>query len=251
VQDLKQTEMPAAKQPQNFTQISEVVSAETMSASSVIPASAVEPTDPSYRPHLTPLLELFLRQHPNSHLLSPSDIPDDYSKNALISHESEAFRIADTNQDGKMDVVAIVVKENKFNAVVLQTINEGTSAKAFWLIRDSTLPLVGVFINGEYIVPAYCVGCDTNDTFAWTGSEYVRGVILKGGSVCLNAGSTIYTSADEHSKTVYTTTKLEDAEVLGIGLRNGEYYWHQIKLKSGQTGFALNSTFSFESGLCE
>lgn len=212
---------------------------------------ARKPADSSDQTSLPKSLEMFLKHNPSSHLLSLSDLADEeYVKSSFISHEPGAFQLADTNQDGKKDVAAVIVKDNKFSVVVLQASDDESLAKVFWLVRESTFPILGVFSKDGYVVPAFCVACEADSAYAWTGFEYGENVILKGGSVCLNKATVIRTSADEHSKMVYRTTKLENAQVIDIGLRKGEYFWHKVKLDRGQMGFVLNRTFNFEPGLC-
>jgi len=101
------------------------------------------------------------------------------------------------------------------------------------------------------ILFADCYGCDSSSVYTWTGSMFGENIFLKGESVCLNQDSVLYSSADEYSKPVYKTGKLENATVMGVGLRHGENYWHLVKLDIGHTGYVLNSTFNVEPGLCE
>jgi hypothetical protein len=103
----------------------------------------------------------------------------------------------------------------------------------------------------DRILFADCYGCDGASVYTWTGSMFGENIFLKGEGVCLNQDSVLYTSADEHSKPVYKTNKLENAKVISVGLRQGEYFWHLVKLDIGQTGYVLNRTFNVEPGLCE
>ena len=104
-------------------------------------------------------------------------------------------------------------------------------------------------VSNNSIMFADCYGCGGNTIYTWTGREYGENVVLKGGSVCLNK-SVIYSAENEDSTPVLKTSKREEVKVLGIGLRKGEFFWHQIKFDSGQTGFVLNSSFDFQPGDC-
>lgn len=196
-----------------------------------------------------PILVAFLSRYPAYHLLSPSDLPEDSAK-VLNSHELEPFVVADTNQDGNDDVAAIIVRGQKFYALVLQTVEPRVSATPRWLLRDMTEPILGIVVKNGYITPAFCSGCDTNYWFGWTGSEYAMQAILKDGRACLTDVTDIFSLPNERSKLVYTTTKFELATVLAIGLRSDGYYWYEVKLDNGATGYVLNSAFSFEPGTC-
>ncbi len=201
--------------------------------------------------HLPPTLITFLRQNPSYHLLTPEDISDSYMKQAFSEQESEPFREADTTGSGRNDVIAVVVKDGTFNVVALQPMPDGISAKTQWVVRDSNETIAGVFVNGKYIVAAYCLGCDGLPSYAWTGTEYGGNVVLKGDSVCLNQNTVLYSSADTQSKPVYATTNFGNASVLEVGARSGDLFWHKIKLETGETGFVLNSAFNFEPGDCQ
>ncbi|GAB5604343.1 hypothetical protein TK5_04220 [Sideroxyarcus sp. TK5] len=168
----------------------------------------------------------------------------------LISHELEPFVVADTNQDGDEDVAAILVRGHKFFALILQTVEPGASATPHWLLRDMTEPMLGIVAKNGYVTPAFCSSCDTNYWFGWTGSEYAMQAILKNGRACITEETDIFSLPNELSKLVHTTAKPELATVLGIGRRNGGYYWYEIKLDNGVIGYVLNSTFSFDPGTC-
>ncbi len=199
-----------------------------------------------------PILEKFLQQNPDYHLLTPSDVDDVDTKQAIATGEPPAFLLADTNRDAKIDVVAVVVKDKLFNVVVLQAKERAaSSATPYWLVRDSTDVIAGIYINGDYMVPAYCIACDGLSTYAWTGSEYGKNVTLKGHFQCIGYDAVIYSKDDEHSVPVYKTTTPAGAYVLELGRHQGDLYWHKIKLDSGQIGFVLNNEFDNDYGCAD
>lgn len=101
------------------------------------------------------------------------------------------------------------------------------------------------------MVLADCYGCDSGAIYTWIDSSLAANIALKDEEVCINPDSILYSSANEHSSPIYKTLKLEVGRVLSVGIRQGDFYWHQIKLGSGKVGFVLNSTFNTEPGLCE
>ena len=192
------------------------------------------------------VLEKFLRQNPAYHLLKSSDISNDYLRKSFSEGDLFPFQLADTAHSGKKDVVAVLVKERRFSVLVLQEGNGGYSEAQYWLVRDSANEIAGAIINGDYIVPAYCYGCENPETYAWTGSSYGKNVVLPGQFVCLSYDTAIYSKPDERLSAIIKTQEPVGADVLSIGKPQGELYWHKVKLrnKQGLIGFVLNNNFS-------
>jgi hypothetical protein len=211
-------------------------------------AASAPATTNGQRPPLE--LEALLKDHPEFHLLFSEDVTEEGAKQAVATHEIKPFLVADTNQDGKDDIVAVLVKDHAFNLVVLQSSGAEKPPILFWLMQDDAGPL---FLGGvgRYIAVSNCWGCDNVGYFAWTGTEYASEIILQGDEVCLNSHTNIYALPKENSQIVYTTDDLKLASVVAVGSRNGQYFWHEIKLKNGKSGFVLNNSFNLEPGECE
>jgi hypothetical protein len=175
---------------------------------------------------------------------------------AAIKKAGGSFSLAE-NFDGVNQLTALVgvyeTCEKKVGTflMLLNSKANGKSGIAFLKQYDKAFFAFLMPRPNNRILFADCFGCDGGLIYTWTGSELGENIALKGESVCLNRGSIIYSTANEHSEPVYKTDKLENAKVLSIGLRQGDYFWHQVKLDNGNVGFALNSTFNFEPGFCQ
>jgi hypothetical protein len=193
----------------------------------------------------------FLRDNPKYHLLTSADIKDESEKKTFIhwdgngGFKNATFRVMDTNRDGKNDVVAVVVKNGLFSALVFQAASNGYLPKPFWLIQDSQETIGGILVNGgNYITLNNLDCCYTPWVFAWSGSAYEMNINLPGAYVCID-GTEIYSKEDNKSALKYKINEKVGATVVEIGRQQEEYRWYKIKLrnKKGQTGFVLSDAF--------
>lgn len=197
-----------------------------------------------------PILQNFLRNHSEYHLVTISDFNDEAKKEAFThQHEgdgfhSAVFRVMDTNRDALKDVVAVVVKNGLFNAFVLQATPNGFLPTPFWLIRDSRETLAGVFFDkGDYIVLNNLDCCYTPWVFGWSGANYELGIELPGSYVCVSPQAAIYPDAKIQSVPLFTLKEKVGATVVKIGMKQNKNRWYQIKLenKDARTGYLLSS----------
>jgi hypothetical protein len=195
------------------------------------------------------VLQTFLQEHPEYHLVTSSDFADENKKGSFAhQHEgdgfhSAVFRVMDTNHDGRDDVVAIVVKDGLFNALVLQATRNRTSHTLYWLVRDSQDTIAGVFIDtSRYIRLNNLTCCHTPWVFGWTGSEYELDVLLPGAYACIAPNVSIYPNVKSQAIPLLITKELVGATVQKIGIRQGDHRWYQIKLrnKSARSGYVLS-----------
>jgi hypothetical protein len=196
-----------------------------------------------------PILQSFLRNHSEYHLVTITDFNDEEKREAFVHQDegggfhSAVFRVMDTNRDGLKDVVAVVVKNGLFNAFVLQATQNGFSSKPFWLIRDSQETLAGVFFDkGDYIVLNNLDCCYTPWVFGWTGTNYELGIELPGSYVCINPQTAIYPEAKIQSAPLFTIKEKVGATVVKIGMKQDGDRWYKIKLreKDARMGYLLS-----------
>jgi len=195
------------------------------------------------------ILNSFLRDHPEYHLVTTSDFIDENKKQAFLhQHEgsgfhSAVFRVMDTNRDGRDDVVAIMVKNGLFNALVFQAKPNGFLHTPFWLVRDSQETIAGVFFDkGDSIVLNNLDCCYSPWVFGWTGSNYELGIKLPGSFVCINSSTAIYPDTKTQSTPLLTIRETVGATVVKIGMKQGDDRWYLIKLKNktARTGYILS-----------
>jgi hypothetical protein len=120
------------------------------------------------------LLVEALRQLPGVHLLNRAlDIPDD----SLEKNDAPLvpWIVADLDHDGRPDVVTVVAKhiatETQFGVVA---VHARTPAKLNWVVPLGNELIYGVIAEGPFgvVVPLFCIACDANAWFNWTGQSY-------------------------------------------------------------------------------
>jgi len=120
------------------------------------------------------LLEDALRKLPGVHLLDRAlDIPDDSleKKDAPLL----PWIVADLDHDGRPDVVAVVAThiatETQFGVVA---VHGRTPIKLNCVIPLGNQLIYGVIVEGPFsvVLPLFCIACDANAWFNWTGHSY-------------------------------------------------------------------------------
>lgn len=258
-------------------QVSEGVRAECLRKATAVDLSASVRPESTQAGVLPEILRTYLQKNPSFRLLDAADIrahPEfvarDGDKHAAartiylqeyLAKEFQRFRLADTNRDGLKDLVAIIVDSGKFHVLVFQGDQQGFSAEPHWVLRDETDGLAGIHIaESGAIFPLYCIACDSNPFFVWTGEEYERNASPVGAVVCLQEKTRLYSTASYQARIVHETSGMVEATVIEIGphepstaVEKKEYRWYKVKLKkgSGHLGFARSYAFVDGSGLCE
>jgi hypothetical protein len=116
-----------------------------------------------------------LRQLPGVHLLNRvADLPDDSveKKDAPLL----PWKVADVDHDGRPDVVAAVVKRiaNKTQFGVV-AVHAKPPTQLNWVVPLGDKLIYGVAVEGSFssvVLPLFCIACDTNVWFNWTGHSY-------------------------------------------------------------------------------
>jgi len=115
-----------------------------------------------------------LRQLPGAHLLNRVvDLPDDSeNKDAPLL----PWIVADFDHDGRPDIVAAVVKRvgtrTQFGVIA---VHAQTPTKLNWVVPLGDQLIYGVKAEGRsssVVLPLFCIACDANAWFNWTGQSY-------------------------------------------------------------------------------
>jgi hypothetical protein len=128
-------------------------------------------------PKAPPLLEQALLRHPDLKILDPpADLVGGYTIDELRQfHVWPPWVVRDVDRDGRPDVVAVVVRRatagSEFGVIA---VHARTPTVVQWVV-----PLGPEIINGvgkglasETVTPLFCIECDTNRWFRWSGRSY-------------------------------------------------------------------------------
>ncbi|BEV08935.1 hypothetical protein [Methylophilus sp. DW102] len=214
------------------------------------------------------ILKLFLRENPEYHVSTLKDISDhpDIFRWCLHSQQEQKFQqkfkeeffrpmvSADTNQDGYLDFIVVLVSNAKFSVVVFNGLENEQHSKPYWLIQNDPEIIFGVEVNeSEFIMPMYCTGCDSNPVFHWEGDDYDLYGHIKDESVCLAEHTQAYIKPDPSSDIVWSAERDQMVVITDIGPRNNnEYRWYQISLQDEleAIGYVQSNGFQDEPGSC-
>lgn len=215
------------------------------------------------------VLKLFLSENPQFHVSTFKDISDHPAIFRWCLHnqqeqesqqklKEELFRsivTADTNKDGYLDFIVVLVNNAKFSVVVFNGLENEQYSKPYWLIQNDSEVIFGVEVNeSEFIMPMYCTGCDSNPVFHWEGDDYDLYGHIKGESVCVAESTQAYTQPDTSSDSVWSAKHYQIVVITDIGHReNNEYRWYQISPQDDPAviGYMQSTGFREEPGFCD
>ena len=195
-------------------------------------------------------LERFFATSSNYHLPTQEDVASNVE---FAGRDDPGFAVGDTNRDGRPDLVAVLVSGQRFNVAIFHGESSGWTKAPVWIVRDDTEVIGGVLLEGAFVIPLYCSGCDSNPAYRWIGSEYDFNVHLVGESACVGADVPVYENPTVTSVVLGLTTKAADVRILEIGRRVEKSRWYRVKLvnEDGREGFVESRYFPEEIGLCE
>src|SRR5215210_1889049 len=129
------------------------------------------------QPTLPPLLEQAMRHLPEVRLLDPSVdlVARGYSVDELKSFGYwPPWLIADVDRDGRTDVVAVVVKPGAIPEFGVIAVHSRRADAIQWVATLSSEPINGVTTGAarDTVIPLYCVECDANSWYRWSGRSY-------------------------------------------------------------------------------
>jgi hypothetical protein len=128
------------------------------------------------QPTVPPLLKQAMRHLPGLRLLDPTiDLAGGYTVEELRSFGFwPPWVTIDLDRDGRPDVAAVVVKPGakpQFGVIALHARSAGSIQ---WIATLGDSPINGVSTGpaADTLTPLYCVECDGNSWFRWSGRSY-------------------------------------------------------------------------------
>ncbi len=151
-------------------------------------------TGPALKP--PELLSAWLQEHPTFSLPDPPVDPGDPGEYSLSDLERlgawPPWRVADLDGDRRRDVVAVVVDRSKarplFGVVAIHA-----RGGPHWVVMPDSDVILGVGLDrgGDAPVPFYCLECDVNPWFRWSGRAYEGYLFRPGDDVAIAPDSPV------------------------------------------------------------
>jgi hypothetical protein len=124
-----------------------------------------------------PILEQALARLPGMRLLDPSvDLTGGYTVDELKGFGYwPPWVVRDVDRDGRLDVVAVVVRPAGTNSEFgVLAIHARTPMTVRWVVALNSHRINGVAAGRarDVITPLFCIECDANAWFRWSGRSY-------------------------------------------------------------------------------
>jgi hypothetical protein len=138
----------------------------------------VSATIAAAQPKPPALLEQALRRLPGVSILNPPvDLPSGYTIDQLKAFGYwPPWVVVDLDRDGRPDVVATVVRHaSKGTEFGVLAVHAQAPVKVHWIAQFGKEEINGVAAGGRFgdrVTPLYCIECDSNSWFRWSGSSY-------------------------------------------------------------------------------
>lgn len=209
-----------------------------VSASSVLVAVAAQKLE------APALLASALGNEPGIRLLIPATDLKGYSQQQLEkSGYWPPWLVQDFDRDGKPDVTAVVVKPSpKGTEYGVVAIHAQASTSIEWVVPLDTEPVYGVGKGpaADTVVPLFCIECDANLWFRWSGEEYEPTLYAVDEKIDVGsetqADLPLYSTANLASKTVTTVAHCTTVVVRKVGGTPDER-WYFVETPEGQRGW--------------
>jgi hypothetical protein len=138
----------------------------------------VSATIATAQPKPPALLEQALRRLPGVSLLNPPvDLPSGYTIDQLKGFGYwPPWVVVDLDRDGRPDVVATTVRHSAAGAQFgVLAVHAQAPADVHWVAQFGNERINGVAAGGRFgdrVTPLYCIECDSNSWYRWSGSSY-------------------------------------------------------------------------------
>jgi hypothetical protein len=156
------------------------------------------------------------------------------------STDAAAWLLQDTDRDQQPDVVAVVVKRSagrsEFGVIA---VHARTPREIHWIIPLDADPISGVTKGkaADIVIPLFCVDCDSNLWFRWSGEEYEPELYAVGEELELGsetqADLPLYSSPNLASKPVTKVPHCTTAVVRKVG-GTPDKRWYFVETPEGQ-----------------
>lgn len=196
------------------------------------------------------LLADALKLEPGMRVLNPATDLREYSQPELEKFGYwPPWLVRDFDRDKRPDIAAVVVKPlptgTEYGVVA---VHARSPKELHWVMPLDTEPINGVAQGpaADTVVPLFCVQCDSNAWFRFSGEEYEADLFAVGEKVDIGsetqADLPLYSSANLAAKTVATVEHCTTVVVRKVG-GTPEERWYYVETPDGQRGW-IPDTFT-------
>jgi hypothetical protein len=190
------------------------------------------------------LLEQALKSEPGIRLLVPATDLKEYSQEQLQKVGYwPPWLMQDFDRDKRPDVAAVVVKPSpngtEFGVIA---VHARAPNQVEWVVPLDVDPINGVAKGPapDTIVPLFCVECDSNIWFRWSGEEYEADLYAVGEKIDIGsetqADLPLYSSPNLASKPVTAVPHCTTVVVRKVG-GTPDVRWYFVETPEGERGW--------------
>jgi hypothetical protein len=198
---------------------------------------ASQPTTPT-------LLEQALKTEPGLRLLNPATDLRQYSQAELQKFGYwPPWLEQDFDRDKRPDVVAVVVKPSPGGTEYgVVAVHARAPKELQWIVELDTEPINGVTKGPapDTVVPLFCIECDANLWFRWSGEEYEADLYAVGEKIDIGSETQqdlpLYTSPNLASKPVTRVAHCTTVVVRKVG-GTPDLRWYFVETPEGERGW--------------
>jgi hypothetical protein len=196
------------------------------------------------QPRPPALLEQALKTEPGLRLLVPATDLREYSEAELQKFGYwPPWLEQDLDRDKRLDIVAVVVKPSPSGTEYgVVAVHARAPKELQWVVELDTEPINGVAQGPapDTVVPLFCVQCDANVWFRWSGEEYETDLYAVDEKIDIGSETQedlpLYTSPNLASKPV---TRVEHCTTVVVRKVGGtpEQRWYFVETPEGERGW--------------
>ena len=185
-----------------------------------------------------------LKTDPGIRLLVPVTDLREYSQSQLEKFGYwPPWIVQDFDRDKRLDVIAVVVKPTSTGTEYgVVAVHARAPKDIEWVVPLDTEPINGVAQGPapDTVIPLFCVECDANLWFRWSGEEYETTLYAVGEKLDIGsetqADLPLYTSPNLAAKPVGTIEHCTTVMVQKVG-GTPEQRWYFVEAPDGQRGW--------------
>lgn len=190
------------------------------------------------------LLDHALKTEPGIRLLVPATDLRDYSQDQLQKFGYwPPWLEGDFDRDMRPDIMAVVVKPaaGGFEFGII-AVHSRTPKEVHWVLPLDVDPINGIAKGPapDTVIPLFCVECDANAWFRWSGEEYEPELYAVGDKIDIGsetqADMPLYSSANLASKPVTSVAHCTTVTVRKVG-GTPDQRWYFVETPEGQRGW--------------